>query len=420
MATYNGDANFNSTTASTTLSVSASPVPVTAPTSGGPLSSPGGAGVAKTGQSASGVTYTVGGITLTTCPLLAADSFGAPQTYNPTVTTRGGYADGVSGNGVTTFAHLVQVSGNDSVALVAEAGSAYFFDSYSGAYHARYGGTATFAHDTLNGRFVATDGTGRVLTFYDFSGGTPTGRGGKLLSVAEPGGQVTAVTSWDGSGRPTEVQTTTGTGGGALTESLVYTYLASGTNAGLMDTVTQRTKVGAGSWVTVRSVANAYYDGITGPGLAGELRTATVKDGAGTDLDTNYYRYYTSGTGSSGNIKYTFGAAAYARLTAALGTGVDSLTDGQVDDYAENYAEYDSSGRVTKVIAAAAGCSVCSGGQGEFTYAYTANSAAGPFDPNGWAVKTVETLPNGTTNTVYTNGAGEVMLSAVADGSGSV
>ena len=113
---------------------------------------------------------------------------------------------------------------------------------------------------------MATDGTGRVLTFYDFSGGTPTGRGGKLLSAAEPGGQVTAVTSWNAGGSPTEVQTTTGSGGSALTESFVYTYLASGTNAGLLDTVTQRTQVGTGSWVTVRSVANAYYDGTSGPG----------------------------------------------------------------------------------------------------------------------------------------------------------
>ncbi len=54
--------------------------------------------------------------------------------------------------------------------------------------------------------------------------------------------------------------------------------------------------------------------------------------------------------------------------------------------------------------------------QGEFTYTYTANSAAGTMDPNVWATKTVETLPDGSTNTVYTNALGQVMLTARSDG----
>ncbi len=106
--------------------------------------------------------------------------------------------------------------------------------------------------------------------------------------MADADGQVTAVTSWDASGNPTEVQRTTGSGGGARTESFVYAYVASGTNAGRLDTVTQRTQVGTGSWTTVRSVAYAYYDGTTGPGLAGALKLATVKDAAGAAIDTSY------------------------------------------------------------------------------------------------------------------------------------
>src|SRR6266498_3330265 len=124
---------------------------------------------------------------------------------------------------------------------------------------------------------------------------------------------------------------------------------------------------------------------------------------------------------SSGNLKYAFGPDAYARRVVALGSSVDSLTDGQVDDYADKYLEYNSSGQVTKAVDAAAGCSVCSGGQGEFTYSYSTNSAlGGVIDPNTWTYKAVETLPNGTTNTVYTNGLGEVMLSVVSDGAGNV
>src|SRR5262249_3221383 len=106
----------------------------------------------------------------------------------------------------------------------------------------------------------------------------------------------------------------------------------------------------------------------------------------------------------------------YARLVAALGSSVDSLTDGQVDDYADKYVEYNGSGLVSKVVDAAAGCSVCSGGQGEFNYTYSTNSSAGPLETNRWANKAVETLPDGTTNTVYTSAFGQIMLSALSDG----
>ena len=81
-----------------------------------------------------------------------------------------------------------------------------------------------------------------------FSGGTPTGRAGRLKSIADAAGNLTEVTSWDGSGRPTEVQRVSGTGGSALTESFLTAYVAGGANAGLVETVTQRTKVGTGSW----------------------------------------------------------------------------------------------------------------------------------------------------------------------------
>ena len=387
----------------------------------GVVAAPVGADQVRGGYSASGVNYGTGSVTVARTDLNSA-GFGDDWGVNWSWTSASGYANGTSGSGATSTqsAHAVQVNGDDSIALVSSGTTAHFFDLYGGAYHARYGDTAVLTHDTTNHWFVVTDGTGQTVTFYDFSGSTPTGRGGKLLSTADAAGNATSVTSWDGSGRPTEVQRTTGTGGSALTESFAYTYIASGTNAGLLDTVTQRTKVGAGSWATVRATANTYYDGVTGPGLAGALKTAVVKDASGATIDTNYYRYYTSGTGASGKMKFAFGADAYARLVAALGTGVDSLTDAQVDDYADKYVEYNAAGQATKVVDAAAGCSVCSGGQGLFTYAYTPNSAGGIMDPNAWANKTLETLPDGSTNTIYTNASGQVMLRVFTDTASTV
>jgi hypothetical protein len=90
------------------------------------------------------------------------------------------------------------------------------------------------------------------------------------------------------------------------------------------------------------------------------MEFATVEDGSGNVLDTTYYRYYTSNssTGYIHGLESVFRPDFYARLTAALGTSVDSLTDSQVLQYADNFFQYDSSHRVTEEIAAGAGSCV--------------------------------------------------------------
>src|SRR5207249_2663169 len=50
------------------------------------------------------------------------------------------------------------------------------------------------------------------------------------------------------------------------------------------------------------------------------------------------------------------------------------------------------------------------GGLGTYTYTYTPSTNA-PGE-NAWAMKTVETLPDGSTDTVYTNAYAQVMLKA--------
>jgi YD repeat-containing protein len=418
---YSGDSHYAAGAGTLALSPTTSSVPILAPgsTDGtSPISEPAGSGAAaRGGVSVSGVSYGSGSITVNRTDL-SSGGFGQSLGQTWSWSNLSGYSDGTSGTGATQSQtpHVVQVNGNDTVAVVASSGTAYLFDLFGGAYNERYGGAENLVHDTTDGWFVLTDGTGQTFTFYDFSGGTPTGRGGKFISMTDANGDVTSVTSWS-SGLPTEIQQTTGSGFSQLTNSFVYTYVSSGVNAGLLATVTQRTKIGTGSWSTVRSVAYTNYDGTTGPGLANELKTAVVEDASGNPIGTNYYRYYTSGTGTSGQLKYSFGAEAYARLTAALGTGVDSLTDAQVDDYADQYLQYDSSGRVTSVTNAGAGDSTGTG-QGTFTYSYTTNSSPSELlDPNVWQTKTVETQPDGTTNTVYTNASGQVMLTVYTDAS---
>lgn len=222
------------------------------------------------------------------------------------------------------------------------------------------------------------------------------------------------MTSWDSSGQPGEIQQTEGSGSSAITTSLLYTYLTSGVNTGLLSTVTKRQKIGTGSWQTVQSLEYSYYGSSSANGQAGNLQSVVEKDDGGTTTDSTYYRYYTSGS-SAGLMKYAFGADAYARLTAALGTSVDGLSDSAIAPYADKYLAYDTSGRVTTSVDAASGCSACSGGLGSFSYSYYSNSSATLTDPNFWTNRTTETLPDGNENIVYTNSLGQTILSVYKD-----
>jgi hypothetical protein len=56
---------------------------------------------------------------------------------------------------------------------------------------------------------------------------------------------------------------------------------------------------------------------------------------------------------------------------------------------------------------------VCSGGLGTYTFSYT--TSTNPAGVNQWKVRTVETLPDGNQNIVYTNAYGEVMLKSFQD-----
>src|SRR5439155_10135664 len=135
--------------------------------------------------------------------------------------------------------------------------------------------------------------------------------------------------------------------------------------------------------------------------------------GSNNVIDTDYYRYYTSAdAGTVGyvhGLKYLFSPQSYARLAAGVSSPL-TATDTQVAAYADKYFEYDpSSQRVTKAVIQAGGSS-SSGGLGTFTYSYASSSNANGY--NSWADKSVETLPDGNSNTVYANYAGEVMLVA--------
>src|SRR5262249_30991744 len=78
----------------------------------------------------------------------------------------------------------------------------------------------------------------------------------------------------------------------------------------------------------IRKVVFAYGVNTDNHANLGDLKTVTLKDGSGNTLDTEYFRYWktTSGTGYADGLEASFGPDSYARLVAAQGSSVDGLS----------------------------------------------------------------------------------------------
>jgi hypothetical protein len=348
---------------------------------------------------------------------LHSDGFGFPWGQTRSWTNGPGYATGSdNGNGwVDTYVpHLLQADGstNNSLIYIANGNTAYYYDLINGAYQPSYDNNSQLTYNSSNDTFSLIDSSGDTIVFDGFGSSWLPAQRGQFAGFSDPYGNTMAVTSYTSDGHIAEMQRSETTGGNTTIESWLYSYLPSGNaNAGLLSGVTERTQVNGGAWNIVQQVLYTYYDGTQEyGGSLGDLMTATVEDGSGNVLSTSYYRYYAEGqdNGYANGLEYVFNPASYARLTAALGTNVSSLTDAQVAPYADNYFQYDSQQRVTEEVAAGAGDSQTSGGQGTYTFSYTASN--NPQGLNSWNTKTVVTNPDGGTDTVYANFVMEVML----------
>jgi len=278
-------------------------------------------------------------------------------------------------------------------------------------------------------RSVPLRAFGDVATYYDFSS-TNNGVEGQIQSYTTAGGTTINFT-YDSNGNLTAATRSYTSGTVTTQEAYLYTYLPStDANAGLLSNVTLARKTWdtslheteAGTpYSTVQQVSYTYYDGVTNAanGNLHDLQTATVQDPSGNVLSVDYYRYYTGDTysgstyiGYANALKFVVNGAAYARLAASLPSRTTPLTatDAQVATCADNYFQYNSSRQVTMEVAQGSGCSCPSvGGEGTYTYSYATNSSSSD-DYDQWKTKTVETLPNGDTETFYCDYAGLVML----------
>ncbi len=175
--------------------------------------------------------------------------------------------------------------------------------------------------------------------------------------------------------------------------------------------VTYRRKISTDPWENIRRVTYEYYDGTNANGSLGDLMRVRTQVPAGTQwqtIDQSYYRYYKSGDGNGfvHGLKYVVEPDGYAAMEV---DAVDPLTaSGAVLlQYSKYYFEYESANRVAKEIV----------DRGSMTFSFTYSTSSHTDGVNHWKRKTVETRPDGSTNTVYTNYIGQVMLNKSQSGS---
>lgn len=359
-----------------------------------------------------GLRYANGSVRVTDMDL-TSNGFGFPWGRGRTWTNDPGFftdSDATNGAGeVACETPSIQLVGT-SVALVSNGGAVRYFDAQGTAYKERHGMPERLVKATSPDRYVLTDSTGGVFTFYDFNDAV-VGQRGQLKDYANRYGHELSVTR-NGSGVITSMSRTDGT----TTESFDYAYYNGTASDDLLQTVTWKK-----NGTAIRSVAYEYHDGTTTMGSAGTLRLVKVKDASGSVIETTYYRWYMTGESDGYNnaLKYVVRKASYDRMmqwATSTGSNPDTVSDAQIATYADFYFEYDSSHRVSLQKILGAGCSSCFGGIGNYSYTYEAAEHGAPVGYNHWAMKTTETLADGTQNIVYSNSVGEVMLFAVQDG----
>jgi RHS repeat-associated protein len=196
---------------------------------------------------------------------------------------------------------------------------------------------------------------------------------------------------------------------GALDEANLtrFTYTVTDLGGGLGGRVTQITckrRVNAGfDGPAFRTITLSYYLTTTTKGPAGSLRLVEVKDASLNVIESKYYRYgaYNAGTGQI-ELKYVVEGPSFERLKqASPSLDVDQANDTQMDTYANYKFTYDATFRCTAQVVQ---------GSGGVTFTVTNNPLAPANNVNTWQRKSIEALPDGNQNIVYTNHLGQAVM----------
>lgn len=378
---------------------------------------------------------------------LSSGGFGQPWGVTRTWTTQVGFGlKGQVGNGwiISEMPYLIQAT--TGVVQVVSGRAARFFDYVvdgqgNPSYKARFFGQDTLSYDKQSNTYVLTDTLGNQ-TIYNGFGNGPAAAQGAFQKFVDAGGNETAVTLVSGTGLALKIERS----GDGVTETWQYDYWPRDPNKpDAPDRLKKVTLSRAGGTHpgTAQTAQYDYYDGTGGTGSRGgdgDLKFVTIKDltanPAGVVVDQMYYVYATdpSAPAKPAPLAVVLGTAAIARLNGDLNKSPDQATRVEVEKYADLILGYGNGGAVTAQQVSGAGPSSPTAKQalGTYTYQYLRFGGlpepAGSVPPSGgigtnvWSDATVVTPPsvrltNLPNQTVYTNYAGEVMLTTTsADG----
>ena len=335
------------------------------------------------------------------------------------------------GNGeiMTQLPYLIQATG--SIIAVID-GQPYYFDQISqGVYKERFFGLEQLTYDASTDEYQFVDTTGMQIVFNGFTiqNDDDPAEGmyerGAMMSVTDADNNTIIVTGYDWLGNTTRV--TEGS------DVFTYAYTRVGDDAERLTSVSlarngytiaqaQYTYYSGDDDATNGN--DGYYDGDDGDLEQVRVSTSDLNLAPLQEVGGSYYRYY-----SGGDLADAVTGLAYARLVASVfgsnaasATPVSYLDQVDVSNYADQF-EYDDWNRAVEQDVVGAGASSVGNpwAIGEFTYAYDIDGGCDGTvrgaGINAWSQETTITLPSDSdvTQTVYTNYAGEPLLSSLTD-----
>ncbi|MFM7213877.1 MAG: RHS repeat-associated core domain-containing protein [Verrucomicrobiota bacterium] len=306
--------------------------------------------------------------------------------------------EGINGNSwfVKEVPSLVQTTdgGNDYVVAIGTINDAVWFLSSGGTYTPRDYAKETLAHDAVNKRFILRFDLGQVMKFYDFDASHPAAKRGAFESFTDQAGRTVTV-SFGANDLISEFAQVNGSKSSYYT----YVYHTSGASLDRLRWVTLRV-----DGEKVRQAEYDYYDGTDSFGSAGDLRRVKLQEWDGSvwvTTATHYYRYYKAGDvdGVVNGLRYVVSPLGYSAMVAA-GITPETATDAQIAQYSVHAFKYDTDRSVKQ--------EAVNGGTQNFGFTYGVSAFSD--GPNNWKWRTVQTLPDGNRQMVYTNFQGLVIL----------
>ncbi len=340
---------------------------------------------------------------------LAANAFGIPwghtRSYANVLTGSGG--NGTSWNGNRWYVRQMKLlrfspGGDPPDQVIVEDGatSSQYFTWVTDKYVNTYSGWNLLEHDEDENEFTLTQArSGERWVFHDHT--LSAGLRGQLKRVVDAAGRAVNCT-YDGSDLLEKFEQVVD----GQTSGFYYTWTAMAS----VESVTLKLQD-----KPVRRVRFTYYQSGDTGGSLDDLKSAIIEQyDVGTDswriVARKHYRYYLTGetNGFASGLKMVIGATAYQQMLDA-GLNPETATEAELVQFADFYYEYDSEKRVT--------LERLEGGRREYGFTYLLNGS-NDGSPNMWLTKTVETLPDGSQNRVYTN-AGYSLLVKILQEAGT-